>query len=172
MVKSGDRIPLDGNIILGETAIDESNLTGESKPIRKRVGDTVSAGTINVGSGFIIMKSSASSEDSAVAKLGRLVEEAATQRSETEQMVEMIAKVYTPTIVCIAILCAILPYFHLHSKPEQCLKTALILLVIACPCALVISTPITYVSGLTESARDGILIKGGKYLEALGKVTA
>jgi len=173
IVKSGDKIPLDGVIVSGETALDESNLTGESRPLRKGKDDKVFAGTVNVGNGFVIVKSTALSADSSVSKLGDLVEQAANQRSDTEQFVETVAKIYTPLILLIAILFATIPcIYSVEGTHAEWAKTSLVLLVIACPCALVISTPITYVSGLTEAARHGILIKGGRYLEALGRVAA
>ena len=172
IVKSGEKVAIDGIVIFGTSTVDESMLTGESRPVRKRVGDEVSGGTINIGNGFFKMKTSAVSSDSAVARLARLVEEAQAKKSPTENLVESIAKVYTPVIFASAILLGSIPWFWGSEIGMKYLYEALILLVVACPCALVISTPLTYVCGLAQGARNGILIKGGVQLESLSKVSA
>ena len=111
IVKSGEKVAIDGIVIFGTGTVDESMLTGESRPVRKRVGDEVSGGTINIGNGFFKMKTSAVSSDSAVARLARLVEEAQAKKSPTENLVESIAKVYTPVIFASAILLGSIPWF-------------------------------------------------------------
>ena len=170
-VKPGSKVPIDGVVTSGETSVDESMLTGESRPVHKRVGDEVSGGTINVGGGFIEVKTTVLSSDSAVARLTRLVEEAQNKRSPTEQLVATFAKYYTPTIFVSAVLMASLSWAWGPEAGRKYFYEAMVLLVVACPCALVISTPLTYVCALAEGARSGILIKGGIYLEALSRVS-
>ena len=167
-VLPGERVPIDGRVDVGETSIDESNLTGESRPIAKRPGDDVHAGTVNVGGVAIRVRTSALSSNSAVARLVRLVETAQLQTSPTEERVALFAKWYTPLVVMAALLFATVPWAFGPEVGAQWVKTALVMLVVACPCALVISTPITYVCGLAQAARCGILLKGGRHLETLG----
>eukprot|EP00940_MAST-03C_sp_MAST-3C-sp2_P001357 g1357.t1 len=170
VVRAGDAIPIDGVVVSGSSALDASNLTGESKPVPKKVSDAVSAGMINVGGGYLVIETTALSKDSAVAKLVELVALAHTQRSPTEKLVERFAKVYTPTIMVAAILLGTVPFIWSQEEGYAYLRLSTILLIIGCPCALVISTPITYVSALSQAARRGILVKGGKHLETLGRV--
>lgn len=169
-VKPGAKVAVDGVVVKGETALDESNLTGESRPVVKKVGDAVIAGTVNVGGGFIVVRTTALSKDSAVAKLVELVSQAQAERSPTEQLVQQVAKIYTPCVVLAAILLGSIPWIWGNDEGEKYLYMALIMLVIACPCALVISTPITYVAALAQAARRGILVKGGMHLETLGRL--
>ena len=170
LVRGGDKVPVDGVVTAGRSALDESNLTGESRPIAKGVGDTVSAGTMNIGNSTLTVESRARAEDSAVSRLVKLVEDAQMKRSPTEQLVQTIAKYYTPAVVVLALLLASIPWAWGPEVGEDWLKRSLVLLVVACPCALVISTPITYVCGLAHGARCGILFKGGKYLESFAKI--
>ncbi|MCO5587261.1 hypothetical protein L7F22_041208 [Adiantum nelumboides] len=168
-VKAGDSIPIDGIVVSGRSTIDESSLTGESLPVEKEIGGSVWAGTINL-TGYLCIETSALAEDSAVARMVRLVEDAQTQRSNMDQLVEMFAKFYTPTIVVTAFAIAIVPVIlHAHHL-RHWLYLALVLLVVACPCALVISTPVTTTCAIAQAARKGLLVKGGKYLEALGRI--
>ncbi len=169
-IRSGDKVPIDGTVVSGESTVDESMLTGESRPVRKRLGDSVSGGTVNVGGGFLKVKTTVLACDSAVAKLTRLVEEAQRRKSPTEQLVETVAKYYTPIIFCCSLLLATIPWIWGAEVGEKYFYEALILLVVACPCALVISTPLTYVCALAQGARNGILIRGGIHLEALAKI--
>jgi len=170
VVRAGAKIPVDGRVIRGASSVDESSLTGESRPVSKRVGDSVSGGTINL-TGYLEVCCSAVAEDSAVARLVKLVQDAQMQRSPTEQMVDRLAAVYTPIVVLAALLMASLPWAFLPPlEAEQILYKALVLLVVACPCALVISTPITYVCALANAAKRGILIKGGVHLETLARI--
>jgi len=169
-VRMGDKIPSDGVIVEGETQIDESSLTGESMSLNKVVGDAVSGGTINVGRTRIIVRITASVEDSAVSRLIRLVEESNTNRSPTEQLVDAFARSYTPSVIAVAILMSTLPWFFGVEVGRRWTLNGLIIVVIACPCALTISTPVTYAAGLAATAQKGVIVKGGAKLEALGNV--
>ena len=171
-VKPGDKVPCDGVVMEGSSTIDESTLTGESRPVSKSKSMNVSGGTINSGSGQIVVKTTATSEDSAMSRLIRLVEEAQINRSDTEKMVDRFAKVYTPLVVVAAFCMATIPWAFGPEVGRFWLHNALITIVIACPCALVISTPVVYVAGLTASAQKGVIIKGGQHLESLGRVKA
>lgn len=170
LVKPGARVPLDGRVVVGETSIDESALTGESVPVAKRAGDAVSAGTINQG-GAVEIETTADAGNSAVARMARLVEEAQAARSPTERWVDRFARVYTPVVVALAALIAIVPP-ALGEPFYPWFYKALVLLVVACPCALVLSTPVTIVSALARAARAGVLVKGGAHLETLGRLGA
>ena len=167
-----DKVPVDGTVESGTSTINEANLTGESRPVLKEPGDGVHAGTINVGGGYLIIRTTALSEDSAMARLIKLVQQAQAQSSPTEQLVMRVAKVYTPVVVLVALVLATVPWAWGPEVGRAYLRTALVSLIIACPCALVISTPITYVCGLAHAARIGILVKGGEHLETLGHVKA
>ncbi|KAI5080632.1 hypothetical protein GOP47_0003815 [Adiantum capillus-veneris] len=168
-VKAGESIPIDGIVVSGRSSVDESSLTGESFPVEKEVGGSVWAGTINL-TGYLCIETSALAEESAVARMVRLVEDAQTQRSHMDQLVETFAKYYTPTIVAIAFGIAVIPVIMHSHHVRHWLYLALVLLVVACPCALVISTPVTTTCAIAQAARTGLLVKGGKYLEALGRI--
>ncbi|KAL7535025.1 LOW QUALITY PROTEIN: hypothetical protein ACHAXR_006220 [Thalassiosira sp. AJA248-18] len=168
-VRTGDKIPCDGIIIEGSSTVDESNLTGESRPVKKIPGTKVSGGTINTGSTRLVVRSTASSNDSAVARLIRLVEDAQVNRSETEKMIDSFAQVYTPFVVMTALCMCTIPWAFGEEIGRKWLYNGLIVIVIACPCALIISTPVTYVAGLAAAAQKGVIIKGGQHLETLGK---
>jgi len=169
-VRPGDKIPCDGIVVEGKSAIDESSLTGESRPVGKSTGDAVSGGTINVGDCRIVIKTTASSNDSAVARLIRLIEEAQVNRSETEKLVDSFAKIYTPIVIMLALCMCTIPWAFGNEIGAYWAKNGLITIVIACPCALIISTPITYVAGLAASSQRGVIVKGGQHLESLGRV--
>jgi len=169
-VRTGDKVPADGVVTSGSSQIDESSLTGEAKPIDRKVGDVVSAGTINVGHTRLIVRTTSSSEDSAVSRLIRLVEEAQSNRSPTENIVDSFARSYTPVVVVIAFFMCTIPWLAGRETGRYWTLNGLILVVIACPCALTISTPVTYAAGLAATAQKGILVKGGARLEALGCV--
>eukprot|EP00899_Mesostigma_viride_P003796 jgi/Mesvir1/13417/Mv16498-RA.1 len=168
VVKPGEKLPIDGIVVSGASSVTEANLTGESRPVSKRRGSRVYAGTINQ-SGAFTMQTTALASDSAIARMVRLVEEAQMQRTKSERAVESFAKFYTPAVVLAAILVAVIPV-AMGRDYEDWLYLALVLLVVACPCALVISTPVTAVCGLAQAARLGILVKGGTHLETLGRV--
>ena len=169
-VRMGDKIPTDGVVVEGFSQIDEASLTGESRPIDKGVGDVVSGGTINVGNTRLVVRATALVEDSAVSRLIRLVEESASNRSPTEQLVDAFARSYTPTVIFVAVLLCTIPWFWGVEMGRKWSLNGLIIIVIACPCALTISTPVTYAAGLAATAQKGIIVKGGAKLEALGKV--
>ncbi|MBZ0114388.1 MAG: cadmium-translocating P-type ATPase [Thermoanaerobaculia bacterium] len=166
LVRPGERVPLDGQVLVGETAVDQSPITGESVPIAKSPGDEVFAGTIN-GDGAFEMRSVRLAAESTLARIISLVEDAQERRAPSEQWVERFARVYTPAVLALAIAIAIVPpLLSGGSGWGPWLYKALVMLVIACPCALVISTPVSIVAGLASAARSGVLIKGGAYLES------
>mmetsp|Transcript_4379 Transcript_4379/g.11084 ORF Transcript_4379/g.11084 Transcript_4379/m.11084 type:complete len:1125 (-) Transcript_4379:130-3504(-) len=169
-VKTGDKIPCDGVVVEGTSTVDESSLTGESRPVLKTLKNEVSGGTLNNGNTQLVLKTTRTSDDSAVSRLIRLVEEAQANRSETEKIVDSFAKVYTPVVVFSALAMCTLSWLWGSAVGREWTARGLSLVVIACPCALVISTPISYVAGLAATAQNGILVKGGAYLEALGQV--
>ncbi len=163
-VRPGDRVPLDGKVVEGRTAIDQAPITGESKAVDKAPGDPVFAGTINQD-GAIVMEVTAVQGDSTLARIGRVIRDAQAQQAPTQRFVDRFARVYTPIVVILAIGIAVVPPLVTSAAWQPWIYRALVLLVIACPCALVLSTPITVVSGLAAAARHGILVKGGMYLE-------
>ncbi|NBW49925.1 MAG: heavy metal translocating P-type ATPase [Betaproteobacteria bacterium] len=163
-VKPGERIALDGKIVSGRSTINQAPITGESLPVEKTEGDQVFAGTINE-SGSFEYTVTAAANDSTLARIIHAVEEAQGARAPTQRFVDQFARVYTPVVFAIALAVAILPPLLLGGVWFAWIYKALVLLVIACPCALVISTPVTIVSGLAAAARQGILVKGGVYLE-------
>lgn len=169
-VRTGEKIPCDGVVVEGQSTVDESSLTGESRPVRKNPGDSVSGGTVNSGKSPLTVRTTSSSEDSAVARLIRLVEEAQTNRSETEKLVDEFAKIYTPLVVLTAVLMCSIPWAFGPEIGRTWTNNGLVLIVVACPCALIISTPVAYVAGLAAAAQNGVLIKGGAFLEALAQV--
>lgn len=163
-VKPGERIALDGKIVSGRSAINQAPITGESLPVEKAEGDSVFAGTINE-SGSFEYTVTAAANNSTLARIIHAVEEAQGARAPTQRFVDQFARVYTPVVFAIALAIALLPPLLMGGVWFDWIYKALVLLVIACPCALVISTPVTIVSGLAAAARQGILIKGGVYLE-------
>lgn len=169
-VKPGERIALDGVIVTGQSAINQAPITGESLPVEKTTGDPVFAGTINASGSFEYRVTSRAS-DSTLARIIHAVESAQGARAPTQRFVDQFSRVYTPAVFAIALLVAVVPPLAFGAAWMDWIYKALILLVIACPCALVISTPVTIVSGLAAAARKGILIKGGVYLEGGRKLT-
>jgi Cd2+/Zn2+-exporting ATPase len=164
LVPPGEKIPLDGVVAAGLTTIDQAPITGESVPVSKTAGDQVYAGTIN-GDGAIEITSTKAATDTTVAHIIRLVEEARSRRAPTEQWVEHFARYYTPIMMALALLIALVPPLAFGGPWLTWFYQALVLLVIACPCALVISTPVSVVAGLASAAKNGVLIKGGRFLE-------
>ncbi len=164
-VRPGSRVPLDGILTLGRSTVDQAPITGESLPVDKAVGENVFAGSIN-GTGSFEYRVTTGATQSTLARIVRTVESAQASRAPTQRFVDQFARVYTPVVFAIALLVAVVPPLAFDSDWQAWLYKALVLLVIACPCALVISTPVTIVSGLAAAARKGILIKGGVYLEA------
>jgi len=171
MVRPGDRIPLDGVVNRGTSTADESSLTGESLPVPKRPGEVVFAGTMNQRGSLEIGVTKRAS-DSTLAHIVHLVEEAQSKKAPVQYFVERFARYYTPTVFLLAIAVAALPPLVFGFPFGEWFYRALVLLVIACPCALVISTPVSIVSAVTNAARHGVLIKGGRYLETLATVKA
>lgn len=169
-VKPGERLSLDGKVTQGQSAVDQSPVTGESIPVDKVRGDDVFAGTINQ-SGSLEFEVTKSASDTVLARIIHAVEEAQGERAPTQRLVDKFASVYTPTIFVLALAVAMGTPFLMGWPWLTAVYKALVLLVIACPCALVISTPVTVVSGLAAAARRGILIKGGVYLEQARKLT-
>jgi Zn2+/Cd2+-exporting ATPase len=163
-VRPGERIPLDGLIRVGQSAINQAPVTGESVPVDKAVGDAVFAATINL-TGMLELEVTAGAKDTTLARIIRAVEEAQSTRAPTQQFVDRFAAVYTPAVFAVALLVALGGPLLLDWTWTDAAYRALVLLVIACPCALVIATPVTVVSGLAAAARRGIVIKGGVYLE-------
>jgi len=177
LVKPAERIPMDGLVLAGESAVNQAPITGESLPAEKQPGSEVFAGTVN-GQGALTLRVSRRSSDSTIARIIRMVEEAQAQKAPSQRFVDRFARVYTPAVIAIALAVALLPPLtgwlagagEFGSLLPQWIYRALVLLVIACPCALVISTPVTIVSAIARAARAGVLIKGGSHLEALGKL--
>ncbi|KAA8998961.1 heavy metal translocating P-type ATPase [Affinibrenneria salicis] len=170
-VRPGERIALDGEILSGYSSINQSPITGESLPVDKAAGDAIFAGTINL-SGTLEYRVSAAATRSTLARIIQAVEQAQVARAPMQRFIDRFARIYTPAVLVIALAVAALPPLLLDGDWRTWIYKALVLLVIACPCALVISTPVTIVSGLTSAARRGILIKGGAYLEKGRKLTS
>ena len=171
VVRGGDRIPLDGEVTEGAGAVDQAPITGESALVPKETGDEVYAGTIN-GEGTLTVRATKAALDTVLAKIIRMVGDAHARRAPVEQWVAKFARIYTPIVMVLAIAIAVLPPLVMGGAWDYWFYNALVLLVIACPCALVISTPVSIVAALTASARAGVLIKGGAYVEAPGRTTA
>jgi Cd2+/Zn2+-exporting ATPase len=168
VVRPGDRLPADGEILEGRSALTQAAITGESMPADKGPGDPVFAGTIN-GSGTLSVRVSALSSESMLARIVHLVEEAQGSKAPSQQLVDRFAAIYTPLVVAIAGTLAVGGYL-LTDDGSDWLYRALVLLVIACPCALVISTPVSIVSAIGAATRNGILVKGGAALEDMGRI--
>ena len=170
-IKAGEMIPLDGKIISGETTVDEAAITGEPIPKDKHTGDNIFAGTLNKN-GFIEMETTKLSVDTTFSKIVRLTFEAAANKSETQKFIQQFAKYYTPVMLALSVFLFIIPVFILHLDLNHWLQQAITLLVIACPCALVISTPVAIYAAIGNASAKGALVKGGKYIEALASIKA
>ncbi|WP_312945565.1 heavy metal translocating P-type ATPase [Agrobacterium sp.] len=171
LVRPGDRISADGTVVSGESAIDEAPVTGESVPVRKSVDDAVFAGTVN-GDAALRVRVTAAAQDNTIARVVRLVEEAQESKAPTERFIDRFSKYYTPGVVVVAALVAVLPPLLLGAGWSEWIYKGLAILLIGCPCALVISTPAAIAASLSSGARRGLLLKGGAVLEGLGKLTA
>jgi Cd2+/Zn2+-exporting ATPase len=168
VVKPGERISIDGEIVSGSSAVNQSEVTGESMPVTKIPGDTVYAGTLNYD-GYLEIKATKLAKDTTIAKIVYMVEEAQSRKASSQQFIDKFSTYYTPSVICLALVIAVLP--PLFGQPfVEWFYRALVLLVIACPCALVISTPVSIVSAIGAATKNGVLIKGGSYLEAMGRV--
>ncbi|MDF9759663.1 Cd2+/Zn2+-exporting ATPase [Peribacillus simplex] len=171
IVKPGDKIPLDGEIIQGESSVNQAPITGESIPVDKEIGDIVYAGTINEN-GSLEIKVTKLVEDTTISKIIHLVEEAQEQKAPTEAFVDKFASIYTPIVFILALAIMVLPPILGFGTWGDWFYKGLELLVVACPCALVISTPVAIVSAIGNAAKNGVLIKGGTFLEKAGAITA
>jgi len=171
LVRPGDRIPADGTIVSGESSVDEAPVTGESTPVRKGVDATVYAGTVN-GEAALRVKVTAAAADNTIARVVKLVEEAQESKAPTERFIDRFSRYYTPGVVAVGALVAIVPPLLFGGAWGEWIYKGLAILLIGCPCALVISTPAAIAASLSSGARRGLLLKGGAVLETIGKVTA
>jgi len=177
LVRPGEQIPMDGVVLTGLSAVNQAPITGESVPVDKATGQEVYAGTVN-GQGALTVRVTRLAADTTIARIIKMVEEAQAQKAPSQQFVDRFARVYTPAVIAVAASVAILPPLFgwlagtgtFAALFGEWFYRALVLLVIACPCALVISTPVTIVSAIASAARSGVLIKGGAHLEALGSL--
>ena len=168
VVRPGDRLPLDGTIIEGSSSVDQATITGESTPLSVEVGNDVYASTINLD-GFLAVKVSKIAEETLLARILELVEEAEEMKSPTEGFVDRFARIYTPTVIVLAVLVAVMPPLLTGQPLQQWVYRALVMLVVACPCALAISTPVAMVSAITSASRNGVLVKGSTYIEQVSR---
>ncbi len=170
-VKSGMAIPLDGEVLDGASAVNQAPITGESVPVDKKQGDPVFAGTIN-GEGSLEIRVTKAAGDTMLSRIIRLVKEAQEQKAPTQRFVDLFARYYTPLVTVAALLVFLVPPLFMNGDWSQWLYRACVLLIVACPCALVISTPVSIVAGLTALAKRGVLVKGGAHLEEIAKIKA
>jgi len=169
VVRPGEKIPLDGQVIRGISTVNQAPITGESVPVTKQIGDEVYAGTIN-NEGFLEIRVTKRSDETMLSKIVKLVEEAQMMKSPTEKFIDKFSKYYTPSVIFLALCVATIPTFLFSLPLNEWLYKALVLLVVSCPCALAISTPVAMVSGITSAARNGVLIKGSAYVEEVSKI--
>lgn len=171
IIRPGEKIPLDGEVTVGISDVNQAPITGESVPVEKQVGSEVFAGTIN-GDGLLEMRSTKAAEDTTLARIIQMVGDAGSKRAPSEKWVEKFAAVYTPVVMAVALLMLLIPTLLLGQPWSVWIYRSLVLLVIACPCALVISTPVSVVASLAAAARNGVLVKGGVFIELPGKLVA
>jgi len=171
VIKPGERIPLDGEVLEGSSHVNQAPITGESEPVAKQPAESVFAGTIN-GDGALLIRSTKPAGETTLANIIRLVGEAHSRKAPSEQWVEKFARVYTPAVMATALAVLLVPPLLFGGSWEYWFYNALVLLVIACPCALVISTPVSIVASLTAAARQGVLVKGGVFIEAPARLRA
>jgi len=171
VVRPGERVPLDGEVLDGTSEVNQAPITGESIPIVKAPGSSVFAGSVN-GQGVLEIRSTRPSGDTTLARIIRLVSEAQQKRSPSEQWVDRFARRYTPVVVILAIFVIVVPVLVWGQPFDRWLYQALVMLVISCPCALVISTPVSVVAAIAAAARQGVLVKGGAFMEVAGRLKA
>ncbi|HKB12809.1 MAG TPA: heavy metal translocating P-type ATPase [Vicinamibacterales bacterium] len=179
VVRPGEKVPLDGEVVAGQSEVNQAPVTGESLPVDKAPGDTVFAGTVN-GHGALEVRVTRLRRDTTLARIIHLVERAQAQRAPSQALVERFARIYTPAVIALAVGIAIVPPLFIHAAAEAgsasvwqtWLYRGLVLLVVSCPCALVISTPVSVVAALAGAAKKGVLIKGGAHLERLSRLRA
>jgi Cd2+/Zn2+-exporting ATPase len=171
VVRPGDRIPLDGVVIEGTSEVNQAAITGESAPALKAVGEEVYAGTINID-GFLAVEVNKIVEETVLARILRLVEEAEESRSPTEAFVDRFSRYYTPAVIIIAVIVAFVPPLIFRQPLQYWVYRALVMLVVACPCALAISTPVAMISAITSAGRNGVLIKGSTFVEQVSVTKA
>ena len=171
IVKPGDKVPLDGEVILGSSSVNQASITGESVPVLKEVGDNVFSGTVNED-GYLEIEVTTAAKDSVISKIVTLVKRSQLNRSETETLVEKVAKYYTPIMMVAAAIVAFVPPLLFGQNLTDWIYKALSLLVISCPCAFLISTPVGMVSAITSATRNGVIIKGSTYVEEMRNVKA
>ena len=169
LVKPGEKIPLDGVVLEGSSSVNTAALTGESLPVDKTVGEPVVSGSINL-TGLLKIRTESAYAESTVARILELVENSAEKKSRIENFITRFARWYTPLVVVSAVLLALIPPLFFHGDWSDWIRRALIFLVVSCPCALVVSVPLSFFGGLGGASRDGILIKGANYMEMLDKV--
>ncbi|MBI0584305.1 MAG: cadmium-translocating P-type ATPase [Methanomassiliicoccus sp.] len=169
IVRPGERIPVDGEVMSGDSSVDESAVTGESVPVTKKAGDPVFSGTLN-GQGALEISVTKHFQDTVISKIVQLVEEAEASKAPTERLIDRFSRYYTPAVVLIAVATMFLPTLLFNAPLEEWFYRGLVLLVISCPCALVISTPVSVVSAISGGARRGVLFKGGLHLERMGRI--
>lgn len=168
VLKPGDRIPLDGVVVEGASSVDQAPITGESIPMTKLIGDEVYSGSFNID-GFLAVRTTKMAEESMMSRILKLVEEAEHNRSVTETFIERFSKFYTPTVLVLSFFLALVPSIFFMQPLNVWIYRSLVLLVIACPCALAISTPIAMVSAITSTGKNGVLVKGGAYIEKVSQ---
>lgn len=171
LIRPGDRVPVDGTIVEGASELDESPVTGESIPVAKQEGDMLLAGSVN-GSAVLRVRATRAAADNTIARIVHMVEEAQASRAPTARFIERFSAVYTPAVVAVAVLTVLIPPLGFGEAWETWLYRGLALLLIGCPCALVLSTPAAITAGIAAGARRGLLIKGGAALEMIGRVRA
>ncbi len=169
IVRPGEKVPVDGEVVEGVSALDQASITGESMPVTKEIGDTVFAGTINQ-EGYLEVRATRVAADTALGRIIQMVEQAEEHRAPSEQFIRRFARYYTPAVTLVALGVMVVPTLVFGDPFEMWFVRGLTLLVIACPCALIISTPVAIVSSITHAARNGVLIKGGNYLEELAGI--
>ncbi|MBC8497748.1 cadmium-translocating P-type ATPase [Candidatus Bathyarchaeota archaeon] len=171
VLRPGDRVPLDGVVIEGASSVDQATITGESAPVSKQAGDDVYAGTMNID-GFVGVQVTKLAEETMLARILEMVEEAEESRSPTEAFVARFARIYTPAVILLAMLVAIVPPLLLGQPLRVWVYKSLVMLVVACPCALAISTPVAMVSAISSASMNGVLVKGSTFIEQISRTKA